>query len=108
MPRKGRRGITEKCFTKNVLKFATNFTVMRPLEEVGAWEKYEQTDLTKGTFPKGSAWRPVGKVTTEGTIMRKDCVVVPDKLKLGEYVLGWRWDVATGNQVSLCPFTFYF
>ena len=44
----------------------------------------------------------MGKVTTEGTIMRKDYVVVPEKLKLGEYVLGWRWDVATGNQVSLC------
>merc|ERR1712012_348365 len=99
VPRKGRRGITEKCFAKNVLKFATNFTMMRPLEEVGAWEKFEQTDLTKGTFPKGSAWRPVGKVTTEGTIMRKDYVVVPDKLKPGEYVLGWRWDAATGNQV---------
>ena len=80
--------------------------MMRPLEEVGAWEKYEQTDLTEGTFPKGSAWRPVGKVTTEGTIMRKDFVVVPEKLKPGEYVLGWRWDAATGNQVSLCPLTF--
>merc|ERR1712004_207215 len=43
--------------------------------------------------------RPVGKVTTEATIMRKDYIVVPDKLKPGEYVLGWRWDVATGNQV---------
>ena len=50
--------------------------------------------------------KTMGKVTTEGTIMRKDYVVVPDKLKPGEYVLGWRWDAATGNQVSLCPLTF--
>merc|ERR1719278_303918 len=31
--------------------------------------------------------------------MRKDLVVVPTTLPLGDYVLGWRWDSAGGNQV---------
>ena len=43
--------------------------------------------------------KTIGKVTTEGTIMRKDFVVVPDKLEPGEYVLGWRWDVEETAQV---------
>ena len=55
--------------------------MMRPLEEVGAWEKYEQTDLTKGTFPKGSAWGPVGKVGVERT-KNKDYRLVQELIDL--------------------------
>ena len=63
MPKKGRTGITEKCFTKNVLEFATNFTMIKSLAALEeGWEKFEQNDLREGTFPKGSVWRPVGKV----------------------------------------------
>ena len=63
MPKKGRTGITEKCFTKNVLEFATNFTMIKSLAALeDGWERFEQNDLKEGTYPKGSVWRPVGKV----------------------------------------------
>merc|ERR1719220_2420044 len=66
----------------------------------GTWEKFEQNDLREGTFPEGSAWRPVGKyLKSKLMTMRKDSVVVPASLKPGKYVLGWRWDSSGGNQV---------
>jgi len=101
MPKKGRTAITEECFTKNVLEFATNFTMIKALNNAGegTWEKFEQTDLREGTFPEGSVWRPVGKYLKSKLTMRKDSVVVPASLKPGKYVLGWRWDSAGGNQV---------
>merc|ERR1712088_1298742 len=101
MPKKGRTAITEECFTKNVLEFATNFTMIKALNNAGegTWEKFEQTDLREGTFPEGSVWRPVGKYLKSKLPMRKDSVVVPASLKPGKYVLGWRWDSAGGNQV---------
>jgi hypothetical protein len=101
LPREGRTAITEECFTKNVLEFATNFTMIKALNNAGegTWEKFEQTDLRKGTFPEGSAWRPVGKYLKSKLTMRKDSVVVPASLKPGKYVLGWRWDSSGGNQV---------
>merc|ERR1712212_1180321 len=100
MPRKGRTAITEECFTKNVLEFATNFTMIKALKRgKGEWEKFEQTDLREGTYPEGSVWRPVGKYLKSKLTMRKDSVVVPASLKPGKYVLGWRWDSSGGNQV---------
>ena len=104
MPKKGRSAITEKCFTKNVLEFATNFTMIKGMDEngEGSWEKFEQNDLSEGTYPAGSVWRPVGKYLKTAATLRKDSVVVPATLVPGDYVLGWRWDSANGNQV---PFT---
>merc|ERR1711990_932088 len=101
MPKEGRTAITEECFTKNVLEFATNFTMIKALNNAGegTWEKFEQTDLREGTFPEGSVWRPVGKYLKSKLTMRKDSVVVPASLKPGKYVLGWRWDSSGGNQV---------
>jgi len=100
MPRKGRTAITEECFTKNVLEFATNFTMIKALKRgKGEWEKFEQTDLREGTYPEGSVWRPVGKYLKSKLTLRKDSVVVPASLKPGKYVLGWRWDGSGGNQV---------
>ena len=61
IPEEGRTGITEECFTKNILQFATNFTMMRSFDNE-EWEMFEQNDLREGTFPEGSVWRPVGKV----------------------------------------------
>ena len=61
IPEEGRTGITEECFTKNILQFATNFTMMRSFDDE-EWEMFEQNDLREGTFPEGSVWRPVGKV----------------------------------------------
>ena len=60
----GRPGITEECFASNVLEFATNFTMIAGGNgrENGTFEKFEQTDLSEGTYPVGSAWRPIGKV----------------------------------------------
>ena len=63
MPEEGRTGITEECFAKNVLQFATNFTMMKSLAALeDGWERFEQNDLREGTYPEGSVWRPVGKV----------------------------------------------
>jgi len=102
MPSGGRTEITEECFTKNVLEFATNFTMIKGMNKVGEgeWEKFEQTDLREGTYPEGSVWRPVGKyLKSKLATLRKDSVVVPASLKPGNYVLGWRWDSSGGNQV---------
>jgi len=100
VPKEGRTTITEECFTKNVLKFATNFTMVRALNNTDeAWEKIEQRDLKEGTYPKGSVWRPVGVKRGKIPLLRRDSVVVPDNLEPGHYVLGWRWDGAYGNQV---------
>ena len=69
MPKKGRTAITEKCFTKNVLEFATNFTMIKSLAALeDGWERFEQNDLREGTYPKGSVWRPVGKVMIAKTM----------------------------------------
>ena len=101
VPKEGRTTVTEECFTKNVLKFATNFTMVRALNNTGeAWEKIEQRDLKEGTYPKGSVWRPVGVKRGKIPLLRRDSVVVPDNLEPGHYVLGWRWDGAYGNQVG--------
>ena len=101
MPRGGRSAITEDCFTRNVLEYATNFTMIKAMNKKGEgkWEKFEQTDLKEGTSPKGSTWRPVGKYVKSATTLRKDSVVIPADLKPGKYVLGWRWDGSGGNQV---------
>merc|ERR1711990_857745 len=101
MPSGGRTEITEECFTKNVLEFATSFTMIKPMNKngKGEWEKFEQIDLSEGTYPEGSVWRPVGKYLKSATTLRKDSVVVPSTLAPGDYVLGWRWDGSGGNQV---------
>jgi len=101
MPEGGRTAITEECFTKNVLEFATNFTMIKALNNAGegTWEMFEQTDLREGTYPEGSVWRPVGKYLKSKLTMRKDSVVVPSTLAPGDYVMGWRWDGSGGNQV---------
>jgi len=101
MPNGGRTAITEECFTKNVLEFATNFTMIKGMDEngEGTWEKFEQNDLSEGTYPAGSVWRPVGKFLKTAATLRKDSVVVPATLAPGDYVLGWRWDSSGGNQV---------
>merc|ERR1711874_475497 len=101
MPEGGRTAITEECFTKNVLEFATSFTMIKGMNKngKGKWEKFEQTDLSEGTYPEGSVWRPVGRKLKSSTTLRKDSVVVPSTLAPGDYVLGWRWDGAGGNQV---------
>merc|ERR1712038_1156490 len=101
MPEDGRTAITEECFTKNVLEYATNFTMIKGLnkKDEGEWEMFEQTDLREGTFPEGSVWRPMGMYLQSKLTMRKDSVVVPSTLAPGDYVLGWRWDGSGGNQV---------
>jgi len=101
MPEGGRTAITEECFTKNVLEYATNFTMIKGLNQKGEgeWEMFEQTDLREGTFPEGSVWRPMGMYLQSKLTMRKDSVVVPSTLAPGDYVLGWRWDGSGGNQV---------
>merc|ERR1712001_706403 len=93
-------GSTQECFTKNVLEFATTFTMIKAMKRgKGEWEKFEQTDLSEGTYPEGSVWRPVGKKVKSNLTLRKDSVVVPSTLAPGDYVLGFRWDGSGGNQV---------
>lgn len=63
LPKRGRTAITEECFTKNVLQFANNITMLKSFQDLEKdWESFEQNDLREGTFPEGSVWRPVGKV----------------------------------------------
>merc|ERR1712066_152368 len=101
MPEGGRTAITEECFTKNVLEFATSFTMIKGMNKngKGEWERFDQTDLSEGTYPEGSVWRPIGMYLQSKLTMRKDSVVVPSTLAPGDYVLGWRWDGSGGNQV---------
>merc|ERR1712080_720829 len=100
MPSGGRTDIPEECFTKNVLGCATNFTMSKVIKNgKGEWEKFEQIDLSEGTYPEGSIWRPVGKYLKSPLTLRKDSVVVASTLAPGDYVLGWRWDGSGGNQV---------
>ena len=104
MPAEGKAGLTEECFTKNVLKFADNKTFRRRawIEPLDGWEVEEKTDVTVGTYPEGSAWRKefeLGKWTFDGPLIFKDHVVVPEDLEPGQYVLGWRWDAVSGAQV---------
>ena len=103
MPREGKTGLTEECFTKNILKFAENKSYWRnPGEEnLGTWQEEPKTDLTVGTYPEGSAWRRQGPIDRTFWWQRfwKDLVVVPEDLELGEYVLSWRWDAASAPQV---------
>ena len=102
LPSGGRADITEECFTKNVLEFATNFTMIKAMKRgKGEWEKFEQTDLSEGTYPEGSVWRPVGKKVKSSLTLRKDSVVVPSTLPPGDYVLSLRWDTSGGNQVNI-------
>ena len=101
MPAEGKTGLTEECFTKNVLKFADNKTFWRRAwieHRNDEWEWMEKTDLTVGTYPEGSAWRYEEPYFDDPRIF-KDHVVVPEDLEPGEYVLGWRWDAMSGAQV---------
>ena len=66
--KKGRPGITEECFTKHILQFATNYTMIK--YRGGVWKRLEQMDLREGTFPCGSAWRPVGIVVERNPVIR--------------------------------------
>merc|ERR1711981_269290 len=93
LPPGGKKDITEECFAKNVLKFATNYTMMRNTYQPGEWWKVEQKDLTQGTNPPGSACRHVGQVSGDNWFyLRKDTVIIPEGLPAGDYVLGFRWD----------------
>jgi len=93
LPPGGKKYITEECFAKNVLKFATNYTMLRHSYEPREWWKEEKIDLTEGTYPPGSAWRRVMSITGNGdAYLRKDTVIIPEDLPEGDYVLGFRWD----------------
>jgi len=92
LPKEGKKAITEECFAKNVLEFASRSTMMRELEKPGTWERVRQYDLTEGTYPAGSAWRNVAKKGEQPGLLRKDWVKIPADLPEGDYVLGFRWD----------------
>ena len=101
MPAEGKTGLTEECFTKNVLKFADNKTFWRRTgieHRNDGWEGLEKWDATIGTYPEGSAWRREEPYNDDALIF-KDHVVVPEDLEPGLYVLGWRWDAKSGSQV---------
>jgi len=101
MPAEGKTGLTEECFTKNVLKFADNKTFWRRTgieHRNDGWEWVEKWDVTIGTYPEGSAWRREEPYNDDALIF-KDHVVVPEDLEPGLYVLGWRWDAKSGSQV---------
>merc|ERR1711953_203486 len=99
LPEEGKTGLTEECFAKNVLEFASPKTWWKRAgdEHVNdAWQTVSKTDLVEGTYPEGSAWRQVVKVVGQGKqaeyLIRKDKVKVPENLPKGDYVLSFRWD----------------
>merc|ERR1712032_1675457 len=61
-----------ECFARNVLEFADDKTYWRDAWYVNRneeWKEWKKTDLTVGTYPKGSAWRyagPIGAVAAPG------------------------------------------
>jgi len=113
LPEEGRMGLTEECFQKNILRFATDYTDFRHWEQdgngkwyFGNWVRYYHKewypqDVSVGTHPEGSVWRHVGKHDNNNSInyIKKDWVQVPKNLPEGEYVLSFRWDTARGTQV---------
>ena len=105
MPAEGKAGITEECFTKNVLKFADSMTFWRRAwieHRNDDWQVEYKTDVNVGTYPEGSAWRKefeLEKWTYKDALIFKDHVFVPEHLEPGQYVLGWRWDAMSGAQV---------
>jgi len=112
LPKEGKAGLTEECFAKNVLEFADGKTWWKLSGEDhvnDAWQTVSKTDLVVGTYPEGSAWRPVVKVEGKGKTMkyliRKDKVKVPTNLPTGDYVLSFRWDAEWAAQVWVsCAF----
>merc|ERR1711972_310584 len=94
LPEEGKSGLTEECFAKNVLEFAKPKTWWKRAgdEHVNdAWQTVSKIDLVEGTYPEGSAWRPVEKTVGQGKeaeyLIRKDKVKVPENLPEGDYVL---------------------
>ena len=112
MPSTGKKGLTEECFRKNILKFAEDKTYWRDSETSWKWgtahnpwwrpwKTEKKTDVSVGTYPEGSTWRYQGPIDYLEFKERfyKDYVVVPEDLEPGDYVLSWRWDAATAPQV---------
>jgi len=97
----GTLGLTEECFQKNILAFATDSTLLRKpgQENIGQWKEYKKVDISVGTHPAGSVWRPLipYKSAPKAAYIRKDQVAVPAGLAPGNYVLSWRWDIATAD-----------
>ena len=93
------RGITEECFQKNVLKFATKTTKNRPTKEPeAALLELEEEDVVVD----GVAWRPMSGKVKGGLFM--DEVLVPTNLPPGDYVLSWRWDGRNPQVWVSCAF----
>jgi hypothetical protein len=96
MPAQGKKGLTEECFARTVLPWASKTTLTRPLAKAAKqksdWTTYKQKDVSVGTYPEGSAWRPVGPHYENPGLVRMDWVRVPADLQVGEYVLSFRWD----------------
>ena len=88
MPAEGKAGLTEECFAGNVLEFADDKTYWRDAWKVNRnqeWKEWKKTDLTVGTYPKGSAWRYARPINYDNFIecFYKDHVLVPEKPELG-------------------------
>ena len=74
LPAAGKRALTEECFAQNVLPWATKKTMTRPLikaaKKKSDWSTYKQKDVSVGTYPAGSAWRPVGPTYANPGLVR--------------------------------------
>lgn len=97
--------LTEECFANNILNFATNYTLTRLTGKINLgseWRKEFKSDITDGTNPPGSAWRPLSEFAygpNKKGKLNKDLVQVPESITKGEYVLSWRWDTETAPQI---------
>merc|ERR1712142_1295898 len=109
----GPGGVTEECFQKTPLKFASENSWVQYGYDEDARVVFKANRTTQGTFPEGSEWTmnpiPVCNSTDIGWL-NPDCphgfefpprgtglhgvgeVEVPADLEPGEYVLSFRWD----------------
>lgn len=57
MPAQGKKGLTEECFARTVLPWASKTTLNRPLAKAAKqksdWTTYKQKDVSVGTYPEG-------------------------------------------------------
>ena len=61
LPAEEKKGLTEECFVKNVLKFANKFTKIRSIIEPGNWTRFKLNDVHTLTYPQGSKLREIGQ-----------------------------------------------
>ena len=100
--------MTEECFNEGHLKF--HGTTAWIQDKTGStryfdpegWTSITAVRTTEGTYPEGSEWTKIELPLSAADSKHWafwDKVEVPEDLKLGSYVLSFRWDCQGSKQV---------